>query len=955
MLRRLILLLFGLAVSQHSAAQVPSAAAACDGPAWQAVLQPSAGPADARAVWLDAGTLQWPEVQVVAGERFRLLHSAEGRLALQPGQAAEGADAAFALQTSQAADPSRDQRFRHLAAGARLALAADDRARLPALLAGQWVLVREDAEGRLQDATTVQSPGLLDALYAPAAALTDLGATPRPRGSTGFRLWAPTARAVTLCLYPRGQGAAEAAEPLQHDDTTGAWGVTHARDLSGRYYSYLVEVFVPGTGWVRNRVTDPYAVSLTTDSRRTYIADLRDPRLKPAGWDTHAAPATVRANTDMVVYELHVRDFSVTDTSVPAAHRGKYLAFTDTGSRGMRHLRALAQAGLTDVHLLPVFDLASVPEAGCTVPRVPAAASDSPVQQAAVMAQAARDCFNWGYDPFHYSAPEGSYASNAADGAVRIREFRAMVLALHRAGLRVGMDVVYNHTAAAGQHEKSVLDRIVPGYYHRLDATGQVERSTCCDNTATEHAMMAKLMVDSVRLWATQYRIDSFRFDLMAHQPRAVMEALQHDVDAVTGRHVNLIGEGWNFGEVADGRRFVQASQRSLAGAGIGTFSDRGRDAVRGGSAGDDGPTLVERKGWVNGALDGPPEVTMDEAMRLADQIRVGLAGTLRDFRFETRQGEVKRLDQIDYAGQPAGYASQPGEVVNYVENHDNQTLFDNNVLKLPRETPGHERARVQVLAMAINLFSQGVAYFHAGIDTLRSKSLDRNSYDSGDWFNRLDWSYRTNHFGTGLPPQGDNGRSWPVFQPLLAQRGVAPAPADIAFARDAFRDLLAIRASTPLFRLRDAAEVEQRLSFPNSGPKQNPAVIVGRLDGAGRADARFGELAYFVNAATTEQALALPELAGAPWRLHPVHLKPGAADTRPARAARFDPPSGAFTIPPRSAVVFVRGAPPTPPSASVPPRGIRRLGAARRRRDNPPPVPDAPDPRPWPPSTAPG
>ncbi len=612
----------------------------------------------------------------------------------------------------------------------------------------------------------------------------------------------------------------------------------------------------------------------------------------------------MQANTDMVVYELHVRDFSVHDASVPPAHRGKYLAFTDTNSRGMRHLRALADAGLTDIHLLPVFDLASVPEQGCLTPAVPATAPDSPAQQAAVMAVAAQDCFNWGYDPWHYSAPEGSYATDPADGAVRVREFRAMVMALHRAGLRVGMDVVYNHTSAAGQQEKAVLDRIVPGYYHRLDAQGRVEHSTCCDNTATEHAMMARLMIDSVRLWATQYRVDSFRFDLMAHQPRAAMEALQRDVDAATGRHVELIGEGWNFGEVADGRRFVQASQLSLNGSGVGTFSDRGRDAVRGGSAGDSGPALVARKGYVNGALDGP----RDEAMRLADQVRVGLAGTLRDFTLITWQGEAKRLDQIDYAGQPAGYASRPGEVVNYVENHDNQTLFDNNALKLPRTTTGPERARVQMLAVAINLFSQGVAYFHAGVDTLRSKSMDRNSFDSGDWFNRLDWTYQTNHFGTGLPPKGDNESSWPQFAPLLADPALRPAPRDIAWARDAFRDLLVVRASTPLFRLRDAAEVRQRLSFPNSGPQQNPAVLVGRLDGHGLGDARFGELVYFVNVAEQAQSLSLPELAaGARWRLHPVHLKPGAADQRPRRAARFEPHTGVFTIPPRTAVVFVR------------------------------------------------
>jgi pullulanase len=882
-----------------SANATPSAVslADCNAADWQTVLQPSAGPADARAVWLDARRLQWVGVEAAPQARYRLLHSAGGALVAKVGEAAQGADASFNLLPS--VEPN-DARFSYLPAGPRLALAADDAARVAQTPGGQWVLVRESEDGRVQDVTTLQWPVWLDEVYRPAQALTKLGVHLTP-GSTRFELWAPTARSVSVCVYARGQGAAEAIRPLQRDDATGAWRHTEPHDWRGRYYRYLVDVFVSGAGWVRNRVTDPYAVSLTTDSQRAYIADLSDAKLKPAGWDAHAAPTRVRASTDMVVYELHVRDFSINDTSVPAARRGKYLAFTDSASRGMRHLRALSQAGLTDIHLLPVFDLATVPERGCVVPRVPKAAPDSPAQQAAVMADAARDCFNWGYDPFHYSAPEGSFASDAADGAVRIREFRAMVMALHRAGLRVGMDVVYNHTAAAGQHAKSVLDRIVPGYYHRFDATGQVERSTCCDNTATEHAMMAKLMVDSAKLWATQYRIDSFRFDLMAHQPRDVMEVLQREVNAAAGRPVQLIGEGWNFGEVADGKRFVQASQLSLNGSGIGTFSDRARDAVRGGSASDEGEALVARKGYVNGGVNGSRE----EAMRLADQVRIGLAGTLRRYELTTWQGERKRLEQIDYAGQPAGYVSQPGEVVNYVENHDNQTLFDGNALKLPPATTGAERARVQMLAAAINLFSQGVAYFHAGIDTLRSKSLDRNSYDSGDWFNQLDWTYQTNHFGLGLPPERDNRSSWAVFGPVLANPAIAPKPRDIAWTRDVFRDLLAIRASTPLFRLQNATEVQRRLSFPNSGPEQNPAVLVGRLDGAGLAEARFGELVYFVNVAESAQVLKLPELNGAAWQLHPVQARRGAAD---ARAREATEKQGVFTIPPRTAVVFVRG-----------------------------------------------
>jgi pullulanase len=349
--------------------------------------------------------------------------------------------------------------------------------------------------------------------------------------------------------------------------------------------------------------------------------------------------------------------------------------------------------------------------------------------------------------------------------------------------------------------------------------------------------MMGKLMIDSVELWAKQYHIDSFRFDLMAHQPRAVMEALQRRVNKATGRHINLIGEGWNFGEVANGARFVQASQLSLNGSGIGTFSDRGRDAVRGGSAGDNGDAQIRNQGYINGLVydrNALSQATPTDLLRTADMVRVGLAGSIRNFEMLTLHRRAQNLAQIDYAGQPAGYASEPSEVVNYVENHDNQTLYDNNVFKLPVGTSTEDRARVQMLGVAITALSQGVAYFHAGIEVLRSKSMDRNSFDSGDWFNRLDWTYQTNYFGTGLPPKADNAQSWPLMQPLLANAALRPAPADIAFARDVTRDLLAVRNSSTLLRLRAAADIRQRLTFPNTGPMQNPVVLVGHLNGKG-------------------------------------------------------------------------------------------------------------------------
>ena len=223
------------------------------------------------------------------------------------------------------------------------------------------------------------------------------------------------------------------------------------------------------------------------------------------------------------IYELHVRDFSASDSSVPAAQRGTYAAFTGNGD-GMKELRKLAQDGLTHVHLLPVFDMATVPERkadrvepGCDLASMPA---DSELQQACVMGSAAKDSFNWGYDPLHYTVPEGSYASEP-DGSARIKEFRSMVGGLNGAGLRVVMDVVYNHTHAAGQDPTSVLDRIVPGYYHRLLDDGAVATSTCCANTAPEHAMMGRLVVDSIVTWAKQYKVDGFRFDLMGHHPKA--------------------------------------------------------------------------------------------------------------------------------------------------------------------------------------------------------------------------------------------------------------------------------------------------------------------------------------------------------------------------------------------------------------------------------------------------
>ncbi|MCY4744470.1 DUF3372 domain-containing protein [Pelomonas sp. UHG3] len=860
---------------------------------------------DARAVWLNKRLVKWP--RLASSGSVRLYYSATGQIRVGLDAPVSGADGFITLDAFTGSVPAADAlRFKFVASGSVFSVRDADIARLPALHQQQLVLVQENAAGLVQNATTAQIAGALDDLYAAAADVPDLGAVVA-RGATSFKLWAPTAQAVSLVLTtPLGNSplTRTTTETMTRDAATGVWRLAKPGSLQGATYRYQVQVFVRGVGLVKNLVTDPYSQGLTLGGQQSVVMDLNAGITKPAGWDLGAPPATVKAPSDLSIYELHVRDFSINDASVPAAQRGKYLAFTQSQSNGMKHLKALADAGLTDVHLLPVFDIASVNEKSCTTP-APSGAADSDSQQAAVAATAGSDCFNWGYDPHHFTTPDGSYASNAADPLARVVEFRRMVQSLNAAGLRVGMDMVYNHTTSSGQNATSVLDKAVPGYYFRYNATGGIERSTCCENTASENLMMAKLMVDSAVTWVRDYRISSLRFDIMGHHPRAVIEALKARVEAAAGRAVQIVGEGWNFGEVANGARFVQAEMLSLNGSGIGSFNPLMRDAVRGGGCCDSGNALVANQGYVNGFFYDPNAAasgqSRGELMWFADRIKASLAGSIRSFQMQTSWDATLRLDQIDVGGIPAGWVLEPGEVVNYVENHDNLTLFDNNAFRLPTSTSKEDRARVQILANAINAFSQGVAYFHAGTDVLRSKSLDKNSYDSGDWFNRLDWTYQDNNFGVGLPPARDNADNWALARPLLANPLIKPHANDIAWTRDAFRDLLKIRNSTTLLRLRTAEDIKARLSFLNTGSAQEPTVLVGRINGVGYAGANFDELVYLINVDKTAKQLSFPVLAGRPLVLHPAHV----ADQR-ARAASFDRASGSFSLPARTAVVFV-------------------------------------------------
>ncbi len=848
----------------------------CNRPEAHRVLIGDTRSGKAQAVWLDAARILWPLAPVNA--RYVLLRDPA---TLNVGESLPAASEQHRLRVIGANLSAADrQRFGWLSSGVVLAATPEvnDDAEPHRWWRDPVWLVRVDSHARIAEFTRLQIAGALDAHFTVAE---NIDFTPlASEAETRLRLWAPTAQQVGVCVYADANASATAVDTARFDAALGIWTWQRNSDLRNHYSTWLVDVFVPATGWVRQRVTDPYAISLSADGRRTWLGSLQDPETLPEHWQDAPRPAAAEHAVDQIIYELHVRDFSRDDPRVPVAHRGKYLGFTHANSDGMRHLRTLAEAGLTDIHLLPVFDFSSVPETDCVTPELKDAATPTAWRDAVSVVKEV-DCFNWGYDPQHFGAPEGSYATAADQGALRIREFRAMVQALHAIGLRVGMDVVYNHTSHAGLHEKSVLDRIVPGYYHRLDAEGAITHSSCCENTATEHRMMAKLMIDTAVRWVREYRIDGFRFDLMGHQPKSAMLRLQSAVNEAAGRPIALLGEGWNFGEVADGARFEQASQRSLNGSGIATFSDRARDAVRGGGCCDGGIDLVQKQGWVNGLFYAPNIAAQDKAnlsdlQQAASLLRIGLSGSLRSMPIPLYDGSLAPAERIDYAGQPAGYVSEPGDVVNYVENHDNPTLFDINALKLPLDTSSHDRARVQILALATVALSQGVAYFHAGAELLRSKSLDRNSFNSGDAFNRIDWSGQTNHFGIGLPPsEGEDSLTTELVERLRNPR-LRPSAEDIAWTRDAFLDLLRIRASTPALRLRSAEEIRRRIYFPRSTTPVPPSVMLVGIRSEGEQEA----LLIALNADVREAVLTLADEHGEPWRTHPALQRDRAAQS---------------------------------------------------------------------------
>ncbi|NNJ08343.1 pullulanase-type alpha-1,6-glucosidase [Streptomyces sp. PKU-MA01144] len=859
---------------------------------------PSLDLSKAEAQFIDRDTVVW-KVKATDATSQQLVYAPGGGIEVVDGALSD--EGHWLRLTPSALTDAQKARFPHLKDFPAFTVDPRDRDRVEKALRGQLIATQRAANGALLAATGVQIPGVLDDLYAGQARKAALGPVFR-KGRPTLSVWAPTARKVALDIGGR-------TVPMRRDDTSGVWSVTGPASWRGKPYRYAVTVWAPSVQeLVTNKVTDPYSTALTTDSARSLVVDLADPKLAPEGWSTLRKPAAVPLK-DAQIQELHVRDFSASDRT--AKHQGGYLAFTERGSAGMKHLTSLARSGTSYVHLLPAFDIGTIPERKsdqsapeCDLKAYP---PDSEEQQACVAKTAAKDAYNWGYDPLHYTVPEGSYASDP-EGTRRTVEFRRMMQGLNGAGLRTVMDVVYNHTVASGQSEKSVLDRIVPGYYQRLLDDGSVATSTCCANTAPENAMMGKLVVDSVVTWAKDYKVDGFRFDLMGHHPKANMLAVREALDALTvekdgvdGKKIVLYGEGWNFGEIADDARFVQATQKNMAGTGIATFSDRARDAVRGGGPFDEDPGV---QGFASGLFtepnaseaNGTPAEQRARLLHYQDLIKVGLSGNLASYTFTDTRGRTVKGSEVDYNGSPAGYAAAPGDALAYADAHDNETLYDALAFKLPPSVSAADRARMQVLAMATAALSQGPALSQAGTDLLRSKSLDRNSYDSGDWFNPVHWDCRDgNGFGRGLPPAADNKAKWPFAKSLLTAPTLKPGCAEITGTSAAYRDLLKIRTTEQAFSLGTAGKVQSALSFPLSGTDETPGVITMRL----------GELVVVFNATPDRRTQRIGALAGTSYGLHPVQA--GGADAV-VKSASYDGATGTFTVPGRTAAVFVRG-----------------------------------------------
>lgn len=503
-----------------------------------------------------------------------------------------------------------------------------------------------------------------------------------------FRVWAPSATEVKLLLYDNGsEGAAYETYDMKRSEN-GTWKKEINENLKGKFYTYQVRI---GEKWL-DETPGMWVKATGINGKRAAIIDIAE--TNPDGWENDSRPP-LKNFTDIILYELHVRDFSMSPNS-GIKNKGKFLAFTEHGTKnstgemtGIDHLKEL---GITHVHLLPVFDYASVDES-----------------------KPNDNKYNWGYDPLNYNLPEGSYSTNPKDPISRIREFKQMVQSLHNSGIRVVMDVVYNHTSAS---EKSHLNLLVPGYFYRMNADSTWSNASGCSNeTASERPMMRKFMVESVVYWATEYHVDGFRFDLMGIHDIETMNEIRAALDKIDPT-IFMYGEGWTAGSspLAEEKRAVKKNAKQLEN--IAVFSDDIRDALKG--------------SWMHAEIPG----FVSGIDSLEESVKFGVVGA-------TQHRQVDYSKAI-YSKEP--YVNNPTQIINYVSCHDDMCLVDKLKEAKPLDATDDELIRFNKLAQTVVFTAQGVPFIYAGEEIYRNKKGIHNTYQSPDSINQINWDNKTQY-----------------------------------------------------------------------------------------------------------------------------------------------------------------------------------------------------------------
>lgn len=506
----------------------------------------------------------------------------------------------------------------------------------------------------------------------------DLGVFWSPE-KTIIKIWAPTAQMVELRLFKDGEMSEAFHKTNLQPSGNGTWSSFLKGDYEGKFYT----VRINDGDWLAE-TPDIYARCVGVNGKRGMIFDPQ--KTNPENWKKDKGPR-LNSFTDAVIYEIHVRDFSMSENS-GIQNKGKYLGFTEEdtktkngNSTGLAHLKEL---GISHVHLLPVSDFVTVDE-------------EKPLEK-----------YNWGYDPQHFNALEGSYATNPYDGTVRIKEFKKLVKSLHDNGIGVLLDVVYNHTYYA---KESVFNQTVPGYFNRQKSDGSFSNASGCGNEiASERSMVRKYIIDSLKYWVQEFHIDGFRFDLMGIYDLETMKFIRAELDK-TIPGLLLYGEGWAADQspMPESMRAVKKNTPKLPG--IASFNDDFRDALKGNHG------LKKSKGFVSGLE------LREEAVKFGVIAATGHPQIVYDY--------------VETTKQP--WAAEPDQCINYVSCHDNYTLFDKLKMSVSKASDEDLRKMVK-LAGALILTSQGVPFLHAGVDFCRTKNGDGNSYKSPDSINQIHW-----------------------------------------------------------------------------------------------------------------------------------------------------------------------------------------------------------------------